>query len=173
MGETMTKKRLDTLLAKELDGDLTQLEREELERLSRIDPDSRRDRATWKRFDDALKESIDAMPRLERPRLARRVLAGRDRARSIARPLWLTLPRVVLVGSSMLILALTLWRPTESKSARAPRSGVVVTAIAGDERDISVPPSSKDASSIGPVEVRIGEIASGDDRDTTPVTIRF
>jgi hypothetical protein len=170
MGEReMTKRRLDLLLDKELDGDITALEREELERLVRMEAGARRDRESWKRFDASLKTSADSLPRIDRVRLLSRVMARRS---SPMKPAASSIKsRAMLVGSSMLISALAIWSGVSARNkAKLPISGVVVTAVAADAGE---PPLPTLASVGTPVEIRVGDLGSLDERDPSPVTIRF
>lgn len=64
--------RLDKLLARERDGELTALEREELNRLSRLNPVVRRERAAWAEVEQILRAPV-VHPEFRPHRLARRI----------------------------------------------------------------------------------------------------
>ena len=151
--------RLGRLLARERDGELTALEREELDRLSRLEPSVRRERATWAQLEEIL-AAPEPSALLRRHQIARRMAerargeAHRDSGGAIFRPF-----RSFRLGPRW-ILALA--------------AGCVVVAMAVDRtspKPVTVVPLSEVAA-VGhsPVEVRLHGKA---ELDPNPVDIKF
>ncbi len=68
------KKRIAYLFARELDGEITPLERDELERSILAVPELRREREGWRRVSESM--AVES-PRIEVARMTSRVLASR------------------------------------------------------------------------------------------------
>src|SRR5436853_68803 len=88
-------RRLDYLMNRELDGEITPVEREELDRLSLAEPSARRAREAWKRFQAGLRREPSAAS-LDAAMIARRAMTSRPRRSSFR-----FLPRWVLAGSTL------------------------------------------------------------------------
>ena len=138
--------RLHKLLARERDGDLTSLEREELERLSRLDPAVRRERAAWAEVERLLGAPA-AVPAFRAHRLARRIA---DQAKSRPRPVRVGYRWVFALAACGALAVVTVDdSPPEPKQE--------VTRVA--KRAVQPP-----------VEVRLHGLGEG---DPEPIDIRF
>jgi anti-sigma factor RsiW len=73
-------RRVTYLLARALDGELSRLEAEELERMTRADPELRRRRAGWQRVERALGPALTRGPGLDLEAMAARIAAAQQRA---------------------------------------------------------------------------------------------
>jgi anti-sigma factor RsiW len=187
----MSDARLKQLIDKALDGELSAVEREELDRLLRMHPEGRRSLVFWQRFDGAISEALDRGPKLDVARMTKRVMSEQDRGapRRIASRIELVRPwlaairrpafsRVLIVGSSLAMIAALVWSNVSSRgeriSERAPASsvlGVVVTAIADEATERRDTPSI--ANLKAPVEIHLDEPGANGQRESAPVTIRF
>src|SRR5688572_25835859 len=72
----MSKERTRLLMEKELDGELTPTEKDELERLLRADAEAAKEREAWRRFNRALVADLERAPKLDVTKLTARVLEG-------------------------------------------------------------------------------------------------
>lgn len=136
----MEQQRLSYLLSRALDGELSRLEAEELERMTRADPALRRRRAGWQRVERALSSSMTEGPGLDLEAMAARIGAAQRRAagpRAPSAALPARAPRVsrlawAALGAAALALS-ALWvqrGPAEAPPALAQRERVPVEVAA-------------------------------------------
>jgi anti-sigma factor RsiW len=149
--------RLRHLIQRALDGELTRLEEEELERLLLAEPEVRRDLAAWRRVEAGMRAPAPKLRDVDQ--MAREILS---RARTEPRPVRRPRPAVAVYALALL--------------------GLAVVSFVGSSREPSVPSVSKTSSPVvvrtprtedrPPVEVRLGEIA-GARVEPNLVRIRF
>ena len=140
-------KRLDALLRKELDGEISEIEKTELERLIRCEPTLRRERAAWTKTTSAMRDR--PAPRLAVDPTANAIMARLSDRRVSKRALPFGLGSVVF-AAAIAGLALLVVRPRPAPEAQTP-------AVARTTEP-------------GPVEVELGAV--DDERDLL-VTIRL
>jgi anti-sigma factor RsiW len=148
--------RLRHLMNRALDGELTRLEEEELERLLLAEPEARRDLAAWRRIEAGLSSptpKLDDVDQLARKIIARAATEPRREGRS--RPL-VSLSAIAVLGLAA-VSFLAASRDGSERPANGKHAAVVRT------------PRTEDRP---PVEVRLGEIA-GASADQSLVRIRF
>src|SRR5262249_32513019 len=141
-------------------------------RLLRMHPEARRSLEFWQRFDVALREAADATPKLDAAKMTRSVMQAKPRPGTVSS--WLdfaALSRVLILGSSLAMIALLAWSNAAPKKNEAPPLGIVVTAIAQEGPEHADSPVAVVKSA--PVEIRLGELSSSEERERAPVTIRF
>ena len=130
--------RVSILLARELDGSLSDLERRELERAILLCPNERRDRAGWKKVIGALEQG--APPR----RLPIERMAAEIAKEAHARAPLIPLPRarrfVLATTLAAAALALFALRPPEEVTKPKPAAEVSETAPV----ELSIEPESRE-----------------------------
>lgn len=106
----MDHDRISHLLARALDGELSRLDSEELERMTRADPELRRRRAGWQRFERALGAALNEGPGLDRAAMAARIAAAAQTSAAAPRPPRAARPRLAwaLISAAALVLGV-LW----------------------------------------------------------------
>lgn len=106
----MDHDRISHLLARALDGELSRLDTEELERLTRADPELRRRRAGWQRFERALGAAMNEGPGLDRPAMAARIAAAAQTTAAAPQPPRVPRPRLAwaVISAAALVLGV-LW----------------------------------------------------------------
>ena len=146
--------RIQLLLQKERDGELTQVEAEELTRSLWLLPEARRDREIWQRLERAAQSNPP--PRLNTAQLAGRIITGLD-----ARPAPASLPRppmwfaFALSGAVAAVAVVGFWsRPAPHPQRVVPPAPAVYAA--------------KKPRPHAPVEVDLG-----DPRSQYEVEVRF
>jgi len=146
--------RIQLLLQKERDGELTQVEAEELTRSLWLLPEARREREVWQRLERATKSN--PAPRLNTAQLAGRIVTGLDaRAASTARPrppVWFAL---ALSGAVAAVAAIGLWSRPDAHPERVVQKAAPIYAV-------------KKPRPHAPVEVDLG-----DPRAQHEVEVRF
>lgn len=141
------KKRIVQLLSRELDGEMTPLEKDELQRSILMEPELRREREAWKRVTGALSEgTADPKARLDVGRLTSRVLASTG-PRIPARPRWSWL----LAASTAFVVG-----------------GLLIAVVNQPEERAPAPVAARALD----VDGFFG-VASADDDRAAPVEIRF
>jgi anti-sigma factor RsiW len=110
----MIDPRLMHLLKRELDGELTPIEAEELERLCLSSPEARAERRAWRRMQASLRSTIDSEA-LDVDALAAKLSQRRVRPEARSR----RLPAAVACAS-ILVLVAALWRDHRPPIAPAP-----------------------------------------------------
>lgn len=156
--------RLSKLIARERDGELTTLEREELERLSRLDPVVRRDRAAWaevERIIGAPRESVE----FSAHRFARRI-SDQVRDRPVSdRPISVRVgsPWVFALAACFVLLAVSADRTAPSSRSRA-------SVAKGGDAVVTVTEVTEPVASRSPVEVRMDGFG---EPDAEPIEIQF
>jgi hypothetical protein len=149
----MSDKRLERLLAKELDGEISRVELEELERLALADPEARRRRSFWRSVESEMHREMEQPIELDLVRLARGIVTAgpaeqprRGRRKTVA----LSVAAVLAV---MVAGAPSKWSPEEQP---------VPAGEVASRDGFSEPP---------PVHVRVAREQLHDSE--APVTIRF
>ncbi len=155
----MTADRTRWLLDREQDGELTDTERAELERLCRLDPNARRSRDGWSRVAEAMGEGYAAPDPAALQRAAKALRARLDEP-SPRRWDWLRVP--VLAGALLAVVAVASNRPDEPKAMVAP-AAVSMQGLPVEE----VQPER------APVELNLGEGLRTAKANSAPVTIQF
>lgn len=146
----MTQRRIEQLLEKELDGELSATEREELERLILIEPSLRRERAAWSRVSASI--APERAPAIELSRMTSKILNARSARLTVRRAWW---PRLAFASTAAAALAVVVLATRHHEAppavARKPAVAEVVRA---------------------PVDVFVDENAAEEDR-TALTEIRF
>jgi hypothetical protein len=139
-------KRLVQLLEKELDGALSSVERDELERLIRLEPARRREREVWRRVAAGIAEPVVA-PRIETARMTARVLNERSRALRVRsfRPFRALLAASTLAAIAMVFFAsrhvpvhVDVQKPAVARIVKPPVDVFVDESFAEDDRSALV-----------------------------------
>lgn len=142
--------KLDRLLARELDGELTDVERLELDRGAYTAPEIRRERETWSSIGEALRER--PAPKLNAAKMASRVAKQLPERRRAA------VPRRLAFAAAAALAFVALTRATPSPSpvpATAPIAKVTVDTNGA------------------PVVIQVDDKSFADDPEPVPVEIRF
>lgn len=145
----MKDARLEILHAKELDGDLTDLERVELDRRVLLSPGLRRERAGWARIFAVLAHS-GGRRRLRVEAMARIIVQEVDLRDAVAR----SRPRRAAFAATLLAACSALF------------------ALTGLPPEPPAHPTRVAQLSTGPVQLELG-LDPPDEEDVAPVTIRF
>ena len=165
-------KRTETLMNKELDGDLSPSEAVELERAEWTNPDLRRSRKGWQRVTDALNELGPRSPKVPVDQWAAQIVQQSQpripwwvrMADGWADVRWRPMAVAACAVATTTFVLVSQW-PVPA----VPSSGLSSTARfqnpqARLQRRVQPPPA--------PVEIRVDDRVS-DDRDDAPVSIRF
>lgn len=187
----MTKRRLEQLLERELNGELTAIEREELSRLMWTDRRARQEHVAWRRFEGLLGDALGGAPKLDLIRSCAKVMGRAERGKgssSRSEGVWArlitesfrkagfgqSLMRILFLGSSALIVALGIWS-SFSYSLRERRADPVreTASEPGSSAIAETGGRTGRVSTAAPVQVHFGDPSGDDDRDPRPVTIRF
>lgn len=168
--------RKHQLLDRELDGELSEVERAELDRLTRLDPPSRRDRQAWRRVEGAIKAAYPAIDEASIARTAN-AIAGRaawdtrtpvTRVVQPALHLLASWRRPLLAGSGALIVLTALAIGGDRHPGRSTVRSAAAPLVS--MRRVSAPlPNVQRA----PVEFDLAERTTPPHGEDAPVTIRF
>lgn len=160
----MAESRLEHLLARELDGTLTPLEAEELERLALTDPQKRRERAGWRRVRAALAEPHGLSDDFDPARLTRAIMNAQAERTSASPGPWVRLlerasvslrldRRWLFAGSTALVVALFFVVEREPSAIHGSSRPDATQAVEAHEPPAAPRPAVKRA----PVDVALEE----------------
>lgn len=110
----MSDERLSILLKRELDGVLTPVESEELERLSLFCPEARGERRAWRRVERGLKNALDQDTELDLEALNARITSAR--AAPVLPPPPVQRWSPALAGAGLLLVAAVVWTHVHPRS---------------------------------------------------------
>ncbi len=133
----MTERRMRFLMARELDGELTELEREELERGLLSRPALRRERARWAAVQAAVSEG-QPEGRLMVPRVERGVLKALREPGSSSPSEGAPWPRALLVLTGMAAVAIAVALTLDATQTMGSRFGSGATDVPPVSIDVTV-----------------------------------
>ncbi|MEL7370101.1 MAG: hypothetical protein AAFN74_14370 [Myxococcota bacterium] len=155
-------KRTESLMNKDLDGDLSHSESVELERSEWTDPDLRRTRDAWQRATNALAGIESTSPKLP-------IDAWAHQVHLATRPKW-------SLGVALRMCADHAWRQRWIISAASLAMVAAMGLFFGEGPLVAEPPVTArlqvKAAKSAPVEIRVGAV-NAVDSDEAPVSIRF